>query len=181
TVCRCVASDRYKGVDDLIHAVTQLRLGHPDLQLLAVGGGDDLPRLMQLAESLGVADRVHFLSGLSRAQIAACYSRADVFALPSTGEGFGLVFLEAMAFAKPVVGAATGGAVDLIQDGINGVLVPPHDAQKLSEALAALLCDEALRASLGQAGVELVRTKYSFAGFKQGLERILDECALPHG
>jgi phosphatidylinositol alpha-1,6-mannosyltransferase len=176
TVGRWAASERYKGVDDLIHAIAQLRHAHPELQLVAVGEGDDVERLAHIAATLSVGVCVHFLSGLSRNQIAACYSRAEIFALPSSGEGYGLVFLEAMTFAKPVVGAAAGGAVDLIQDGVNGILVPPRDSQKLIEALSSLLSDERLRTRLGRAGADMVRKHYSFAAFKDGLDRILDEC-----
>jgi phosphatidyl-myo-inositol dimannoside synthase len=172
-VGRWAASERYKGADELIAAVAQLRPGNPELRLVAVGGGDDLPRLRQVAASLNVADRVCFLADLSREQISACYSRADIFALPSTGEGFGLVFLEAMAFAKPVVGAAAGGATDVIHEGVNGLLVPPHDVEQLAGALGSLLRDEPLRTRLGRAGSEIARNKYSFSAFAAELERIL--------
>ena len=176
TIARWDASERYKGADELIRAVAQLQATIPDVQLVAVGGGDDLSRLVQLAQSVGVRDRAHFFTGLSRQQIAACYARADVVALPSTGEGFGLVFLEAMAFAKPVVGAAIGGTLDVIQDGVNGSLVPPHDVQKLADALSNLLGDESLRARMGGAGAEIVRRNYCFAEFRGRLCEILDEC-----
>jgi phosphatidyl-myo-inositol dimannoside synthase len=179
TVGRWAASERYKGADELIRAFAQLWPGNPDVRLVVIGGGDDLPRLVQLAASLRVSDCVRFLQGLSREQVAACYSRADIFALPSTGEGFGLVFLEAMAFAKPVVGAAVGGTMDVIEDGVNGVLVPPHDAQKLAGVLAVLLHDESCRSRLGQAGAEIVRKNYCFDVFKQALQRVLDECGPP--
>lgn len=176
TVGRWSASERYKGADDLIRAIAQLKSKFPDLQLVAVGDGDDLSRLSELAQSLRVLDRVHFLSGLTRVQIAACYSRAEIFALPSSGEGFGLVFLEAMAFAKPLVGAAVGGPLDLIQHGANGILVPPSDPQKLAGALAELLNDESLCSRMGRSGAERARTTYSFRGFTERLEQILDEC-----
>jgi glycosyltransferase involved in cell wall biosynthesis len=176
TVGRWAASERYKGVDELIRAIATLRSSNPDLQLVAVGGGDDLPRLAGLAASLNVSDCVHFFAGLSREQIAGCYSRCDIFALPSTGEGFGLVFLEAMAFAKPVVGVAFGGTIDVVEDGVNGSLVPPRDMQGLSDALSKLLHDEPLRARLGQAGAEIVRTKYCFGRFRENLQQIVDEC-----
>jgi phosphatidylinositol alpha-1,6-mannosyltransferase len=181
TVGRWAASERYKGADELIGAVSQLRSSFPALRLIAVGGGDDLARLRNLASELGIADRVRFLEGVSRKELAACYAHADVFALPSTGEGFGLVFLEAMAFARPVVGAACGGATDVIEDGINGLLVPPRDPQRLAEALARLLRDSALRAELGRRGSEIVRHKYQFEIFRAGLERILAECGLDSG
>jgi len=176
TVGRWAASEKYKGADELIRAIAQLRPNNPDLQLVAVGGGDDLPRLVELAASLGLSDCVHFFPGLSREQIAGCYSRADIFALPSTGEGFGLVFLEAMAFAKPVVGAAFGGTMDVVKDGVNGLLVPPRDMQRLSDALSTLLHDEPLRARLGQAGAEIVGAKYCFQSFRENLRQIVAEC-----
>jgi phosphatidylinositol alpha-1,6-mannosyltransferase len=175
TAGRWASSERYKGADELIRAVAQLRAAHPDLHLVAVGGGDDLPRLRQIARDLGAAESIHFLENISREELAACYGRADVFALPSTGEGFGLVFLEAMAFAKPVIAAATGGPIDLIEDGSNGFLIPPHDAESLAQAVERLLRDDSLRTEMGRRGAERVRTQYRFDVFEAALEQILDE------
>jgi phosphatidylinositol alpha-1,6-mannosyltransferase len=178
TVGRWADSERYKGADNLIRAVAQLRSVHTDLQLVAVGGGDDLPRLRELANALGIADRVHFLENLTREEIAACYAQADLFALPSTGEGFGLVFLEAMAFSKAVVGAAWGGTTDVVEDGVNGLLVPPRDPGALEHALGRLLGDESLRKQVGQRGAEIVRQKYRFDIFQTELETILGKPSL---
>jgi phosphatidyl-myo-inositol dimannoside synthase len=178
TVGRWATSERYKGADELIRAVAKLRSAFPDLSLVVVGSGDDLPRLRKIASDLGVSASVRFLDVLSRAQIAACYAHAEVFALPSTGEGFGLVFLEAMAFSKPVVGASAGGTTDIVEDGVNGLLVPPGNIDALEQVLARLLRDESLRAELGRRGAEIVRRKYSFEAFRIRLERILDECGL---
>jgi phosphatidylinositol alpha-1,6-mannosyltransferase len=174
TVGRWATVERYKGLDELIQAIPQLQIAAPGLQLVAVGGGDDFPRLRELAAGLGVADRVHFLENLSREEVAACYARADLFALPSTGEGFGLVYLEAMAFSRAVVGVACGGTTDVVEDGVNGLLVPPHDAGALVHALGRLLRDEPLRMQLGRSGAEIVRRKYQFTAFKAELETILD-------
>lgn len=179
TVGRWSAAERYKGADELIRAVAELRPRYPGLRLIAVGGGDDLPRLSQLARSLGVAGNVLFFEHLSREQIAACYSRADIFALPSTGEGFGLVFLEAMAFAKPVVAADFGGSTDVVEHDVNGMLVSPHDIHQLVAALDTLLGDAPRRARMGRAGAEIVQKKYCFAAFESELRRILAECGLP--
>jgi phosphatidyl-myo-inositol dimannoside synthase len=173
TVGRWASSERYKGADELIRAIPQLQAAFPGLQLVAVGGGDDLPRLRDLASGLGVAARVHFLEKLSREEVAACYSRAGLFALPSTGEGFGLVYLEAMAFSKAVVGVACGGTTDVVEDGVNGLLVPPHDAGALAHALGRLLRDEPLCTQLGERGAEIVRRKYRFDVFQAELETIL--------
>jgi phosphatidylinositol alpha-1,6-mannosyltransferase len=178
TVGRWAASERYKGVDLLIGAIAQLRATHPDLHLAAVGSGDDLPRLRALAGNLGVSEVIHFFENLSRPEIAACYSRADLFALPSTAEGFGLVFLEAMTFSKAVIGVASGGTTDLIEDGVNGLLVPPNDPERLTQALDRLLRDEALCAELGRRGAKIVRQEFQFSTFRAELERILTDCVL---
>jgi phosphatidylinositol alpha-1,6-mannosyltransferase len=173
TVGRWACSERYKGADELIRAIPQLQAEVPGLQLVAVGGGDDLPRLRELATGLGIANRVHFLENLSREEVAACYSRADLFALPSTGEGFGLVYLEAMAFSKAVLGVACGGTTDVVEDGVNGLLVAPNDANALAHALHRLLSDEQLRTQLGRRGAEIVRRKHQFGVFQAELETIL--------
>jgi glycosyltransferase involved in cell wall biosynthesis len=177
TVGRWAANERYKGADALIRAVAALHAALPDIQLVAVGSGDDLPRLRALAAELKIEDRVHFLEKLPNEEVAACYAHADVFALPSTGEGFGLVFLEAMAFGKPVVGAAAGGVMDIVRDGENGFLVVPGDAQRLSNALRTLLEDGSLRAKLGAAGADMVKREYSFEAFGLRLGEIVDDCA----
>src|ERR1700691_6099252 len=178
TVARWAASERYKGADDLIRATAQLRTAVPDLHLVVVGSGDDIPRLRELASDIGAHDRVHFLEGLSQEELGACYAHADVFALPSTGEGFGLVFLEAMAFARPIVAAAAGGSTDLVEDGVNGLLIPPGDQPALAKALQGLLADDSLRVALGQRGAEIVRGKYRFDLFQSQLATILASCGL---
>jgi glycosyltransferase involved in cell wall biosynthesis len=140
-----------------------------------VGAGDDLPRLKQLAASQNLP--VVFLENLPRPELAACYAHADIFALPSTGEGFGLVYLEAMAFAKPVVGVASGGALDLIRDGKNGLLVAPlkENPAPLVNALERLLADAEVRNEMGRNGAAIVGAEYSISAFQQTLERIVTQ------
>jgi phosphatidylinositol alpha-1,6-mannosyltransferase len=180
TVGRWAAAERYKGLDELLEAIALVRTTFPNLHLVVVGQGDDLPRLGKLALDCGVADSVHFLGKISRDELAACYANADVFAMPSTGEGFGLVFLEAMAFAKPVIATACGGTTDLVENGINGLLVPPGDIQKLTDAIRSLLTNDMLRTALGQRGADFVRKNYRFEDFKVELDRILRELAHAH-
>jgi len=173
TVGRWAAAERYKGVDNLVRAMPQLLIPFPDLQLVAVGGGDDLPRLKTIAAELGVTSSVHFLEGISRRHLAACYARAEIFALPSTGEGFGIVFLEAMAFSLPVVGAPAGGVTDLVQDEVNGLLVPRAGVPALVETLSRILRDPAFGSKLGQRGAQIIQQKYQSAAFEHKLEAIL--------
>ena len=178
TVGRWVAAERYKGADDMIRAIPQLMNSVPDVRLVLVGNGDDLPRLKDLMAELSLGASVRFYDRLSREQLAACYAHADVFALPSTGEGFGLVFLEAMAFGVPVVGAAAGGVTDIIKDGVNGRLVPGKDLATLVGKLGQLLRDGAMRATLGKKGAEIVREKYQFQVFEGRVEGLLAVCGM---
>jgi phosphatidyl-myo-inositol dimannoside synthase len=178
TVGRWKASERYKGVDTLLHAMSTLLRTYPDLHLVAVGDGDDLPRLENLAAKLEISPQVHFLRGLTKPELVACYARADVFALPSSGEGFGIVFLEAMALGKPVIGGAQGGITDIIESGRNGFLVPPGDAEQLAAVLKRLLNDARLRQGMGSSAKERVLTHYRFERFRYDLERLLGEWTL---
>lgn len=173
TVGRWAASERYKGVDRLIQAMPILLEAVPDLHLVAVGEGDDLPRLQRIAAAEKVEERVHFLRSLSRVDLIACYAGCEVFALPSGGEGFGFVFLEAMALGKPVVGTYVGGVIDLVEDGATGFLIPPREIERLPAALIRLLTDERLRREMGQRARESVQTKYLFDRFRKELRQVL--------
>jgi glycosyltransferase involved in cell wall biosynthesis len=143
--------------------------------LVLVGDGDDRPRLEQLARESGVADRTRSLFGLTQEELFACYAHCDVFALPSRGEGFGLVFLEAMAHGKPVIGGAHAGTPDVIEDGVTGVLVPHGDAALLSSALESLLSDPARASEMGARGRERVRAKFTFEQFQTRLTQVLGD------
>jgi phosphatidylinositol alpha-1,6-mannosyltransferase len=175
TVGRWRADERYKGMDTLITALPRLLTERPELQLVAVGDGDDRPWLEDLADENGVRLHVHFLSGLSYAELAACYAHCDIFALPSQGEGFGLVYLEAMACGKPVIGGAHGGAPEVIEDGKTGYLVPHGDAVQLATAMEALLSDPALQKEMGRRGKERVENEFRFNVFAKSFKKILRE------
>lgn len=175
TVGRWLADERYKGMDTLITALPRLLTRWPELQLVLVGSGDDRAWLEDFAEKNGVMMHVHFLSGLSYAEIAACYQACEVFALPSRGEGFGLVYLEAMACGKPVVGGAHGGAPEIIQDGVTGYLVPHGDPIQLATAIQALLADPAHAKEMGARGKQNVEYGYRFGSFAKSLKKILRE------
>ena len=177
TVGRWAAANRYKGTDALIRAIDRFRGSIPDVHLVAVGSGDDLPRLRQIAADQQITGQVHFLENLSQEEVAACYANSDVFALPSTGEGFGLVFLEAMAFAKPVVAVDAGGSTDLVRDGVNGLLVPRENIELLAQSLCRLLQDASLCRNMGECGAEIVRRDYQFSTFSSALKQSLCDVA----
>ena len=175
TVGRWLAKERYKGMDTLITALPRLLARWPEVQLLAVGSGDDRVWLEELAEKNGVSMHVHFLSDLSYEQLAACYAACEIFALPSGGEGFGLVYLEAMARGKPVIGGAHGGAPEVIEDGATGYLVPHSDAAQLATSIETLLADPALAQRMGERGKLRVERDFRFNMFAKSLKRILRE------
>jgi glycosyltransferase involved in cell wall biosynthesis len=178
TVGRWRADERYKGMDTLITALPRLLPRWPELQLAAVGEGDDRAWLEDLAEETGVQRHVHFLSGLSYAELAACYAHCEMFAMPSKGEGFGFVYLEAMACGKPVIGGAHGGAPEVIEDGKTGYLVPHGDAVQLATAIETLLADPALEKEMARRGKQRVENEFRFSVFAKSFRKILREsCA----
>jgi phosphatidylinositol alpha-1,6-mannosyltransferase len=173
TVGRWFAEERYKGMDTLITALPRLLMERPDVQLVAVGDGDDQGWLEQIADGRGVRRHVHFFSGLTYSEIAACYQACEIFALPSRGEGFGLVYLEAMACGKPVIGGAHGGAPEVIDDGRTGYLVQHGEVGQLATSLEALLADPALGREMGARGRERVEREFRFNVFAKSLKKIL--------
>jgi phosphatidylinositol alpha-1,6-mannosyltransferase len=175
TVGRWAASERYKGADRLIQAVADLAAEFCDLHLVVVGSGDDLPRLMKLAQETGASSSIHFFTGLPRRELAACYAHADIFALPSSGEGFGLVFLEAMAMNKPAIGASLGGIPDIVADDQTGYLVDPKDPESLVRSLRSLLSDANLRLRMGSQAGEVVRNRFSFSRFQRDLKKVVSD------
>ena len=178
TVGRWDATETYKGLDHLIMALPLLLEDVPDVHLVAIGNGSDLPRLMQLAHQCGVVGRVHFHPFLFPKELWSAYDFCDVFALPSRGEGFGLVFLEAMAHAKPVIGGAHGGTPEVVEDGVNGYLVQHGDVGQLVDRLRRLLTNESLRCQMGAQGRERVLKYFTFdrfsAEFKALLQTLLE-------
>jgi len=175
TVGRWQTDERYKGMDTLITALPRLMSRWPELQLAAVGDGDDREWLQDLAEENGVGMHVHFLSGLSYEELAACYAHCEIFALPSKGEGFGLVYLEAMACGKPVIGGAHGGAPEVIEDGKTGYLVQHGDAVQLATAIETLLADPDLQKEMGRRGKQRAENQFRFSAFAKSFRKILRE------
>ena len=175
SVGRWVTTERYKGMDTLILAMSRLLLRWPDLQLVIAGTGDDRGWLEQIARDSGVQKHVHFLAGIRYGQLAACYEAAELFALPSRGEGFGFVYLEAMAHGKPVIGGAHGGAPEVIQDGTTGYLVQHGETVQLATSIDVLLSNPENARRMGEAGRARVEKEYRFNIFSKNFKKILRE------
>jgi phosphatidylinositol alpha-1,6-mannosyltransferase len=138
TLTRLDATESYKGVDHLIAALPSIRRELPEVRLRIGGKGDDRPRLEALARAQGMADAIEFLGFVDESQVANEFKACDLFALPSGKEGFGLVFIEAMAHGKPCLGARAGGVPEVITDGC-GTLVDYGGGAGLATACIAAL------------------------------------------
>lgn len=182
TVARMAASEGYKGHDVVLRALPAVIAKIPNLTYVVVGDGDDRRRLENLAKDMGLAKHVVFTGEVSELELAGLYRRSEVFVLPARtvlddenpkGEGFGIVFLEAMAFGKPVVGPRYGAPAELITDRKNGLLVDPDQADSVAEALLTLFTKPTAADEMGKAGREWVRRHYSYSSFRNRLQEIL--------
>jgi len=140
TVGRLASSERYKGHDQVIRTLTRVVSNHPEVMYLIVGDGDDRARLEALAVELGVAEKVEFVGYIDAEQLPDYFRLADVFVMPSTGEGFGIVFLEAMASGIAVIGGNQDASPDPLADGHLGTVVDPLNQEELTSAICAALC-----------------------------------------
>ena len=155
-----------KGVAHLIEAIARLGSLGPRLEI--VGEGPERPGLEALAERLGVADRVVFRGKIPPDELQASYARAAVCVLPSVldargdTEGLGVVLLEAMNHATPVIASRVGGIPDVVEDGVSGLLVPPGDAAALAAAVRRLRDDPDLARRLGEGGRRRLREQFNW-------------------
>lgn len=154
---------KWKGVDLNLQALAQIYARRPDIQweYRVIGDGPERTHLSTLAQQLGIGNRVRFLGRIDYEQTMCEVAKADVFALPSWGEAFGIVYLEAMARMRPVIGCFENGAADIITHRKNGLLVPPREVQTLTEALEELIENPDLCSEMGREGRRIAE-RYSW-------------------
>jgi glycosyltransferase involved in cell wall biosynthesis len=167
SISRLSIADSYKGINHLIAALPAVRAAVPEARLRIVGRGDGLPGLQALARQLNVADAVEFPGYRSDSELRGEFERSRLFALPSQREGFGLVYIEAMAHGRPSLGARSGGVPEVI-DGETGVLVEYGDIPGIASAIIGALQREWNVKSL----LERART-FSYLVFKERLASLL--------
>lgn len=157
----CVAAhNEKKGIDTLLRAFKRVHAAHPSVTLVLVGDGPLRTQLEELAASLGIRERVVFLGQRGRADVASLLHGCDVFVLPSRSEPFGIAVIEALACRKPVVSTTAGGIPEIIQSGVNGVLVEPDDAKALADAIARVLASPDLQRLMTDNGDSTVRNRF---------------------
>ncbi len=158
--------ERYKGHDVMVRATALVLARVPDAQWVVIGDGPLRAGLQQLARSYGVADSIRFLGSVPDEERDAWLRRTNLLAMPSrlpagrfAGEGFGIAFIEAGAYGKPVLAGNVAGALDAVIDGESGLLVDPDDPVAVADGITRLLLDPDLAARLGEGGRRRARSQ----------------------
>ncbi len=176
SVSRLKATEREsKGVSQVLEALPELLQRFPGMQYVIVGDGDDRAWLEQRAQQLGVCDAVLFTGHVAQDELMRRYAACDVFVLPSNQEGFGIVFLEAMAYGKPVVAARAGGAPEVVVDDETGLLVEHGDREALVATLSELLARPERQHQFGEAGRRRLEANFTFELFRRRLIQLLEK------
>jgi glycosyltransferase involved in cell wall biosynthesis len=168
TLGRVVAAERYKGFDEVLEVLPDVAKVVDDVVYVIAGGGNDLPRLSRKAGSLGMSHRVRFTDLVREEEKCDLYNLADVYVMPSRGEGFGFVFLEAMACGVPVIGSRLDGGREALRGGTLGRLVDSTNPAEVGVALLDALAEN-------QRGVPEGLDYFSFASFQTRMHAILDQ------
>ena len=168
-----------KGFTHLIEAMPEILAVHPETHLVLAGDGELGEDLQRQAADCGVAGRCHFLG--FRDDVPGIMAALDIFVLPSLAEGMPMVLLEAMAAGVPVIATHIPGVVDLIENGVDGLLVPPQDAEVLSRAAGRLLADRRVAQQLAAMGRDKVRRRYGVRRMVEQTERLYESLISTRG
>ncbi len=162
----------FKGVEVLLRAIADKKLDSLSLKLVVVGDGDLREGYEKLANDLNISNKVIFAGRISDKNLPEYYNLCDIFVLPSTSrsEAFGLVSLEAMACAKPIIVSDLPGPNSLVDK--NGMIVKVNDVEDLVQKIKELTEDEKLRVNLGNQSLKLVQAKYNWLKIVKDLEKI---------
>jgi glycosyltransferase involved in cell wall biosynthesis len=172
TLARLSASERYKGIDEVVEIVAALRREIPDFLYVVAGSGDDRARLEAKVQALGVADAVRFTGYVPEDEKRDLYRAAHGFILAGRGEGFGIVLLEAMACGVPAIASSRDGSREAVRDGQLGAVVDPADQRALTRAII-----EALRRPQGVRPPGL--DHFGFQRFAERVDELVRRTAAP--
>ena len=177
-VGRLSSVQRHKGHDLLLEAMPHILAPVPNARLIIVGEGDDRQRLEDKSASLGIEARVRFTGWVGKRQLNDLYRDCAVFAMPSKGDGFGFVYLEAMAHAKPCVGLRDGSAAEIVLDGLTGILVDRDKPAETASSIGNLLEDGAKRDEMGKRGLERLQSHFLQSHYEKRFMDILNRLML---
>lgn len=169
-----------KGFDVAIEAFYRVKKSYNDISLVIIGPGDN-SKLYKIVVSKNLTNDVHFLGKVDRDLLLKYFAICDIFLMPnrtlSNGdtEGFGIVFLEANMFAKPVIGGASGGVIDAVQDMVNGLLVDGENIEEVTQSLLKLISDDNLRKKLGISARKRVLREFNEEIQSKKFELVLNE------
>lgn len=178
TVARLAEPERYKGYDQVLRALPAIRGEIPDLKYVLVGEGEDRSRIEKLIRDLNVCDAVVLAGGVPQRELADYYNLCDVFAMPSKGEGFGIVYLEALVCGKPVLAGNSDGSSEPLQNGELGTLVNADDVAQIASEIVAILREQGAGSKeQGVANGERLREetlkRFGFGQFRNRLRELL--------
>jgi len=175
TVCRLEETERYKGYDQIIKALPEILRSAPGARYLLVGKGSDRVRIEKLIAEIGVQEAVILAGFIPDEELVEHYNLCDIFAMPSRAEGFGIVYLEALACGKPVLAGNKDGSRDALADGELGLLVNPDDTDEIAAEIIRVLRREHSHPKIFHP--ELLRRRvielFGFEAFKQAVDNLL--------
>lgn len=169
---------RYKGLDYLIRALAKVKKNFPRIKLIVGGNGNLIEEYKALARSLGIAEIIEFHGFIPDERIVEYYNKCNAFVLPSISsvqEGFGMVLLEAMACATPIISTDIVGVAEDVRRSGAGIIVPPRDEHAMAEALKIILSDNNLALNMGKNGRELVEEKYTWKCVAETICNVYEE------
>ncbi|MEJ7589496.1 MAG: glycosyltransferase family 4 protein [Ferruginibacter sp.] len=172
TLTRLSSKEQYKGYDNVLHVIKGLKEKFPLIKYLVIGKYDQAEKLRvdKLIDDLGLRDNIIFTGFIPDNELAAHYSIADLYIMPSKKEGFGIVFIEAMYYGKPVIAGNKDGSVDAVNNGKFGLLVNPDDREEITGAIIKVINN----GSSFIPDVQEVLKKFSYPVYKENLRKILD-------
>ena len=168
---------KYKGLEYLLKAMRTVIEVLGDVRLLIVGDGPLRRELEYLTGEIALEKYVSFFGNVNREILRIVYALSDIFVLPSisNSEGFGIVLIEAMAHAKPVIASKVGGVPYVVNNGINGLLVAPKDYEMLGKSIVKLLLDPHKAQELGKSGQKHVKRNYSWTSTTKRIVEVYTE------
>jgi phosphatidyl-myo-inositol dimannoside synthase len=173
TVSRITRFEPHKGQELVLEAMPRLLQRFPDLVYDVVGNGDRRQALEQLAADMGVSLSVRFHGVVTDEELALFYSTGAVFVMPSTVEGFGFVFAEAMAHGMPAIGGNSDAGPEVIVDGKTGFVIDPTSVDAMVESVTTLLSDENSWRKMSVAAIEHARSSFAYPRFRDRLQQLV--------